>query len=113
MVGDHEVPVLLLFHAYGLQSLDDVCELVQRTAPWADVPTLCGLLYATEQHTAGVVDRMDALRVLIGAAPRRGPARCRRGRDACRTPAVPRTRTPGTPRPVLDPIAATEDLLVR
>jgi hypothetical protein len=33
----HEVPVLLLFYAYGLMDLDSICLLVKRTARFPDV----------------------------------------------------------------------------
>lgn len=60
----HEVPVLLLFYAFGIVGIDAVCAMVRRTATWADMPTLRRLLYATHQHTAAVRNRDEALSAL-------------------------------------------------
>lgn len=62
----HEVPVILLFYAFGVFDLDAVCAKVQKTSRWADLPTLRRLLYATSQHTAAVRNRGEALSVLSG-----------------------------------------------
>jgi DNA-directed RNA polymerase beta subunit len=61
-----EVPVTLLFYAFGVFDADAIGARVQRTAQWADLPTLRRLLYATVQHTAAVRNRVEALTVLAG-----------------------------------------------
>jgi hypothetical protein len=74
----HEVPALLLFYAYEpghtserrhvachrIMDINEICVLIQRTCRWATVDTLRRLLYATQQHTAAVRDREEALAVL-------------------------------------------------
>lgn len=59
-----EVPVLLLFYAYGMCDLDRIYEMIMRTARWASVDTLRRLLYVTQQHIANVHRQEDALAVL-------------------------------------------------
>ncbi len=61
-----EVPVILLFYAFGVFDLDAIGVRVQRTARWADLPTIQRLMYATIQHTAAVRTRGEALMVLSG-----------------------------------------------
>ena len=71
----HSVPVLLLFYAYGVMDLDTICSMVQRTSQWADIAALRRLLYATQQHTAAVRDRGEAIAVLVRCASNGGPPR--------------------------------------
>ena len=70
-----EVPVLLLFYAYGVMDRDTICTMIRRTAGWADVPTLRRLLYATQQHTAAVRDRSEAMAVLVRYVSSGAPTR--------------------------------------
>ena len=60
----HEVPVALLFYAYGVIDLADICLRVQRTAKWASLELLCQLLYPTQQHTSALRTQKEALDVL-------------------------------------------------
>lgn len=60
----HEVPVTLLFSAYGYTDLDEICSLIRRTCRWADLEQLRHLLYPTIQHSAAVRSKSDALSVL-------------------------------------------------
>ena len=60
----HEVPVMLLFNAYGFTDLNDICRLIHRTCRWADQAQLRHLLYPTIQHSAAVRSKADALSVL-------------------------------------------------
>jgi hypothetical protein len=60
----HEVPVTLLFNAYGFSDMNVVCGLIHRTCRWADREQLRHLLYPTSQHSAAVRSKADALSVL-------------------------------------------------
>jgi hypothetical protein len=55
---------MLLFNAYGLLDLDEICALIQRTCQWASIEELRLLLYPTIQHSAAVRTQSDALSVL-------------------------------------------------
>lgn len=74
---------MLLFNAYGVLNLDEICTLIQRTCHWATIEELNLLLYPTVQHSAAVRTQADALSVLhkcmqmhatsVGHAPRAVP----------------------------------------
>lgn len=59
----HEVPATLLFLAYGYEDLDEIVNLIARTATF-DAATIRRLLYVTVQHTVGVRTREEALGIL-------------------------------------------------
>lgn len=61
----NEVPVLLLFYAFGVVDLDEIGRLIQRTSTWASVETLVRLLYPTTQHTQAVRSQEESLKVLM------------------------------------------------
>lgn len=64
--------MLLLFYAFGMTESARIVALVQRTARWADAATVRRLLYATQQHTAAVRTRAEALAALAAILPAHG-----------------------------------------
>lgn len=53
----------MLFLAYGYTELDEVCDMIAKTAVW-EVSVIKDLLYVTLQHTAAVRTQAEAIQVL-------------------------------------------------
>jgi hypothetical protein len=47
-----------------MMDIQAICKLISHTCTWADTKMLTRIMYATQQHTAAVRDRNDALAVL-------------------------------------------------
>lgn len=60
----NEVPVILLFNAFGMLDLDEIVTMIQHTCRWATLDIIKSFLNPTLQHASVVRTKDDALRIL-------------------------------------------------